>query len=304
MDFKLDKTLKDIITVSINLHNLFEVLSDSKFQEDENKFETQLEYIKLVAEYETKLYNNTNWKKELKDNPLTFNRFSYLLRRYDLPDKTKKLISIRFKNYISSLLNKNPFRSNNQFIKQQELENSNVIFFQINKDIDITTLYYLNKDINKEKDPTIKQELINLYYEAIFKQNILQEFLKTPPQEIETRGREICSIFNQDKELITQIYQTVILNRLYKVGNIVLSYTDEMLREKKEYIGKEKFLLNVIKATIIQETKEEQELIELNLNPEIKKISSQSYDNLMTTIKEAELSMNKNNKQKKKSPNN
>lgn len=304
MDFKLDKTLKDIITVSINLHNLFEVLSDSKFQEDENKFETQLEYIKLVAEYETKLYNNTNWKKELKDNPLTFNRFSYLLRRYDLPDKTKKLISIRFKNYISSLLNKNPFRSNSQFIKQQELENSNVIFFQINKDIDITTLYYLNKDINKEKDPTIKQELINLYYEAIFKQNILQEFLKTPPQEIETRGREICSIFNQDKDLITQIYQTVILNRLYKVGNIVLSYTDEMLREKKEYIGKEKFLLNVIKATIIQETKEEQELIELNLNPEIKKISSQSYDNLMTTIKEAELSMNKNNKQKKKSPNN
>lgn len=304
MDFKLDKTLKDIITVSINLHNLFEVLSDSKFQEDENKFETQLEYIKLVAEYETKLYNNTNWKKELKDNPLTFNRFSYLLRRYDLPDKTKKLISIRFKNYISSLLNKNPFRSNSQFIKQQELENSNVIFFQINKDIDITTLYYLNKDINKEKDPTIKQELINLYYEAIFKQNILQEFLKTPPQEIETRGREICSIFNQDKELITQIYQTVILNRLYKVGNIILSYTDEMLREKKEYIGKEKFLLNVIKATIIQETKEEQELIELNLNPEIKKISSQSYDNLMTTIKEAELSMNKNNKQKKKSPNN
>lgn len=304
MDFKLDKTLKDIITVSINLHNLFEVLSDSKFQEDENKFETQLEYIKLVTEYETKLYNNTNWKKELKDNPLTFNRFSYLLRRYDLPDKTKKLISIRFKNYISSLLNKNPFRSNSQFIKQQELENSNVIFFQINKDIDITTLYYLNKDINKEKDPTIKQELINLYYEAIFKQNILQEFLKTPPQEIETRGREICSIFNQDKELITQIYQTVILNRLYKVGNIVLSYTDEMLREKKEYIGKEKFLLNVIKATIIQETKEEQELIELNLNPEIKKISSQSYDNLMTTIKETELSMNKNNKQKKKSPNN
>ena len=304
MYFKLDKTLKDIVTVSINLHNLFEVLSDSKFQEDENKFETQLEYIKLVAEYETKLYNNTNWKKELKDNPLTFNRFSYLLRRYDLPDKTKKLISIRFKNYISSLLNKNPFRSNSQFIKQQELENSNVIFFQINKDIDITTLYYLNKDINKEKDPTIKQELINLYYEAIFKQNILQEFLKTPPQEIETRGREICSIFNQDKELITQIYQTVILNRLYKVGNIVLSYTDEMLREKKEYIGKEKFLLNVIKATIIQETKEEQELIELNLNPEIKKISSQSYDNLMTTIKEAELSMNKNNKQKKKSPNN
>ncbi|MDQ9778107.1 hypothetical protein RF400_05755, partial [Acinetobacter baumannii] len=96
-------------------------------KEEEEKI---LQYIKIVTEYEKKLYASIDCKQELRKSPLTINRFNYLLRKSSLPPQIQTLISVRFQNSITYLLIRNPFLSSQTNPLKKQAENNSAILFQ------------------------------------------------------------------------------------------------------------------------------------------------------------------------------
>lgn len=303
MEQFLDKTFNDIITISKNINDLYLQLSKARYTNDKKEYEKTLQYIKLTTEYENKLYNSIDWKKELQKYPLIFNHFNYLLRKSNIPKEIQALISVRFQNSITCLLIRNPFLSNHPNLLKRQAENNSSILFQANRDITISTLYYLDKDIKKEQNKKAKKDLINFYYEIIFKQKVAEEFLDTPPANIEASGKERCILFNQNEASVNQIYQTMIEDTINTAKNIILNYTDEFMENYPKYISGQKFYLSLLKAAISQTSLEQQEKIEFSIRTISKEESQKSYNDLLSAITEVKSTTNQDNQQKKKSIN-
>lgn len=303
MEQALDKTFNDIITVSKNINDLYHQLSKARYKNNKEEEEKILQYIKIATEYEKKLYASIDWKQELKKSALSINRFNYLLRKSNLPPQIQTSISVRFQNSITYLLIRNPFLSTQTNPLKKQAENNSTILFQANRDITISTLYYLNKDIIKEKNKKIKKDLLDLYYETIFKQKVAEEYLDTPPIKIETSGKERCILFNQNEASVNNVYQAMIEDTINTTCDTILNYTDEFIEKFPQYISGQKFYLALLKASISQASPEKQEQIEMYINKIPKESSRKSHNDLLSAIAEVKLLTNSETQQKKKSIN-
>ena len=303
MEQALDKTFNDIITVSKNINDLYHQLSKARYKNNKEEYEKILQYIKISTEYEKKLYASIDWKQELKKSALPINRFNYLLRKSNLPPQIQTSISVRFQNSITYLLIRNPFLSTQTNPLKKQAENNSTILFQANRDITISTLYYLNKDIIKEKNKKIKKDLLDLYYETIFKQKVAEEYLDTPPTKTETSGKERCILFNQNESSVNQVYQVMIEDTINTTCSTILNYTDEFIENFPQYISGQKFYLALLKASISQTSPEKQEQIEMYINKIPKESSRKSHNDLLSAIAEVKLLTNSETQQKKKSIN-
>ena len=295
----LDETLKTIIQYSSNINTLYQNAATAKIKDDEEEYKTQLDYIALTEEYEEKEYQKIDFENNL--NERLYRRFSYLLRRSDTPQEIHNVIYQRFQNHINELLIRNPFLSRNPFLLERKEENDASIIWQAMRDYSITALYFMNKDINIIKNEAIRQDAIDFYYKFIFKQKILNQYLKTPPQEIEITGRNRCLVFRQNEKQVNECYNKIIMEALNTSIPIILSYTDSFIINNPNQLAGQRILLNLLKAAITIATDEDKKGVCINY-PEIAKENSKiSIYRINRAIEEANLTVQNKSAQKKKS---
>ena len=153
-----DNLLQDIIAISNSIDNQYQALLIARIDENEEKEEETLEYLKIATEYENKLYNYLNlgvFPPEQLEN-----RFLYLLRNSEQIDIDQNYIYSRFLNYIDELTIRNPLISINENIAENIVENTRTIERQINRDYAITFLFLLSQELNKTEDPIAKSALL------------------------------------------------------------------------------------------------------------------------------------------------
>lgn len=295
----LDEVLKSIIQYSSNISVLYQNAATAKINEEEEEYQTQLDYIALAEEYEEKEYQKIDFENNL--NERLYRRFSYLLRHSDTPQEIHNVIYQRFQNHINELLIRNPFLSRNPFLLERKEENDASIIWQAMRDYSITALYFMNKDINIIKNEAVRQDLIDFYYEFIFKQKILNQYLKTPPQEIEITGRNRCLVFRQNEKQVNECYNGIIMEALNTSIPIILSYTDNLIINYPDQLAEHRMLLNLLKAAIAIATDEDKKGVRINY-PEIAKENSKiSIYRINRAIEEANLTVQDKIAQKKKS---
>lgn len=295
----LDETLKTIIQYSNNINTLYQNAATAKIKDDEEEYKTQLDYIALAEEYEEKEYQKIDFEKNL--NERLYRRFIYLLKHSNTPQEIHNDIYQRFKNHINELLIRNPFLSRNPFLLERKEENDASIIWQAMRDYSITALYFMNKDINIIKNEAIRQDAIDFYYKFIFKQKILNQYLKTPPQEIEITGRNRCLVFRQNEKQVNECYNKIIMEALNTSIPIILSYTDSFIINNPNQLAGQRILLNLLKAAITIATDEDKKGVCINY-PEIAKENSKiSIYRINRAIEEANLTVQNKSAQKKKS---
>ncbi len=295
----LDETLKTIIQYSSNINTLYQNAATAKIKDDEEEYKTQLDYIALTEEYEEKEYQKIDFEKNL--NERLYRRFIYLLKHSNTPQEIHSDIYQRFKNHINELLIRNPFLSRNPFLLERKEENDASIIWQAMRDYSITALYFMNKDINIIKNEAIRQDAIDFYYKFIFKQKILNQYLKTPPQEIEITGRNRCLVFRQNEKQVNECYNKIIMEALNTSIPIILSYTDSFIINNPNQLAGQRILLNLLKAAIAIATDEDKKGVCINY-PEIAKENSKiSIYRINRAIEEANLTVQDKLAQKKKS---
>ena len=295
----LDETLKTIIQYSSNINTLYQNAATAKIKDDEEEYKTQLDYIALTEEYEEKEYQKIDFEKNL--NERLYRRFIYLLKHSNTPQEIHNDIYQRFKNHINELLIRNPFLSRNPFLLERKEENDASIIWQAMRDYSITALYFMNKDINIIKNEAIRQDAIDFYYKFIFKQKILNQYLKTPPQEIEITGRNRCLVFRQNEKQVNECYNKIIMEALNTSIPIILSYTDSFIINNPNQLAGQRILLNLLKAAIAIATDEDKKGVCINY-PEIAKENSKiSIYRINRAIEEANLTVQDKLAQKKKS---
>ena len=295
----LDETLKTIIQYSSNINTLYQNAATAKIKDDEEEYKTQLDYIALTEEYEEKEYQKIDFEKNL--NERLYRRFIYLLKHSNTPQEIHNDIYQRFKNHINELLIRNPFLSRNPFLLERKEENDASIIWQAMRDYSITALYFMNKDINIIKNEAIRQDAIDFYYKFIFKQKILNQYLKTPPQEIEITGRNRCLVFRQNEKQVNECYNKIIMEALNTSIPIILSYTDSFIINNPNQLAGQRILLNLLKAAIAIATDEDKKGVRINY-PEIAKENSKiSIYRINRAIEEANLTVQDKLAQKKKS---
>ena len=295
----LDETLKTIIQYSSNINTLYQNAATAKIKDDEEEYKTQLDYIALTEEYEEKEYQKIDFENNL--NERLYRRFIYLLKHSNTPQEIHNDIYQRFKNHINELLIRNPFLSRNPFLLERKEENDASIIWQAMRDYSITALYFMNKDINIIKNEAIRQDAIDFYYKFIFKQKILNQYLKTPPQEIEITGRNRCLVFRQNEKQVNECYNKIIMEALNTSIPIILSYTDSFIINNPNQLAGQRILLNLLKAAIAIATDEDKKGVCINY-PEIAKENSKiSIYRINRAIEEANLTVQNKSAQKKKS---
>lgn len=299
MNKNLDEILKSIIQYSSNISALYQAAATAKIEEDDEEYKTQLDYIALAEEYEEKEYQKIDFENNLDER--LYKRFDYLLRHSSIPPEIYNQINQRFQNHINELLIRNPFLSTNPINSEKIEEDKASIIWQAIRDYSITLLYFINKDISIVKTEAVRQNLINFYYEVIFKQKILNQYLKNPPQGIEITGRERCLTFRQNKKLVNECYNGIIMEALNTNIQILLSYTDSFIINHPDKLAEQRMILNLVKAAIAIATEEDKNGICINYPETAKENSKISIYKINSAIEEANLTVQDKIAQKKKS---
>lgn len=295
----LDKILKSIIQYSTNISILYQNAATAKIKDDEEEYKTQLDYIALAEEYEEKEYQKIDFESNL--NERLYKRFSYLLRQSDTPPELHSQINQRFQNHINELLIRNPFLSTNPIRSERKAEDDASIIWQAMRDYSITALYFMNKDIDIVKNEAVRQDLIDFYYEFIFKQKILNQYLKPPPQEIEITGRNRCLVFRQNEKQVNECYNGIIMEALNISIPVLLSYTDSFIINCPDKLAEHRMHLNLVKAAIAIATDEDKKGVRINYPKIAKENSKISIYKINSAIEEANLTVQDKTAQKKKS---
>lgn len=295
----LDEILKSIIQYSTNISILYQNAATAKIKDDEEEYKTQLDYIALAEEYEEKEYQKIDFESNL--NERLYKRFSYLLRHSDTPPELHSQINQRFQNHINELLIRNPFLSTNPIRSERKAEDDASIIWQAMRDYSITALYFMNKDIDIVKNEAVRQDLIDFYYEFIFKQKILNQYLKTPPQEIEITGRNRCLVFRQNEKQVNECYNGIIMETLNISIPVLLSYTDSFIINYPDKLAEHRMHLNLVKAAIAIATDEDKKGVRINYPKIAKENSKISIYKINSAIEEANLTVQDKIAQKKKS---
>lgn len=295
----LDEILKSIIQYSTNISILYQNAATAKIKDDDEEYKTQLDYIALAEEYEEKEYQKIDFESNL--NERLYKRFSYLLRQSDTPPELHSQINQRFQNHINELLIRNPFLSTNPIRSERKAEDDASIIWQAMRDYSITALYFMNKDIDIVKNEAVRQDLIDFYYEFIFKQKILNQYLKTPPQEIEITGRNRCLVFRQNEKQVNECYNGIIMETLNISIPVLLSYTDSFIINYPDKLAEHRMHLNLVKAAIAIATDEDKKGVRINYPKIAKENSKISIYKINSAIEEANLTVQDKTAQKKKS---
>lgn len=295
----LDEILKSIIQYSTNISILYQNAATAKIKDDDEEYKTQLDYIALAEEYEEKEYQKIDFESNL--NERLYKRFSYLLRQSDTPPELHSQINQRFQNHINELLIRNPFLSTNPIRSERKAEDDASIIWQAIRDYSITALYFMNKDIDIVKNEAVRQDLIDFYYEFIFKQKILNQYLKTPPQEIEITGRNRCLVFRQNEKQVNECYNGIIMEALNISIPVLLSYTDSFIINYPDKLAEHRMHLNLVKAAIAIATDENKKGVRINYPKIAKENSKISIYKINSAIEEANLTVQDKIAQKKKS---
>ena len=280
-----DNLLQDIIAISNSIDNQYQALLIARIDENEEKEEETLEYLKIATEYENKLYNYLNlgvFPPEQLEN-----RFLYLLRNSEQIDIDQNYIYSRFLNYIDELTIRNPLISINENIAENIVENTRTIERQINRDYAITFLFLLSQELNKTEDPIAKSALLEEYLYAIYKEKSLEKYLTTPPTQPEKSGRKRCLIFNQEEDLVNETYQAILKSALYEDIENALTYTDDMLTKfPEEAIYLTPLLLSITANAMLLE-KEERKNMPLVFSKEETQNSYQSCQKILIALSNA-----------------
>lgn len=295
----LDEILKSIIQYSTNISILYQNAATAKIKDDEEEYKKQLDYIALAEEYEEKEYQKIDFESNL--NERLYKSFSYLLRQSDTPPEIHSQINQRFQNHINELLIRNPFLSTNPIRSERKAEDNASIIWQAMRDYSITALYFMNKDIDIVKNEAVRQDLIDFYYEFIFKQKILNQYLKTPPQEIEITGRNRCLVFRQNEKQVNECYNGIIMETLNISIPVLLSYTDSFIINYPDKLAEHRMHLNLVKAAIAIATDEDKKGVRINYPKIAKENSKISIYKINSAIEEANLTVQDKIAQKKKS---
>lgn len=300
MSKETDKAMMSIITFSNNMYTVYEALARATAEGNDKEIKKQLEYIALIKEFETKEYENFNISSETIE--ILYNRFSYLLSYSSVEESIQELIYSRFKNHINEIFMANPFLSQCFFASDKKIENKDAILHQAERDFIISSLFFLNEKIQKEKNIAIRQEIIEDYYDLLFTRSKLDQFLKTPPQEVEQSGRKRCLALKQEKENVNSYYFEFIRECLTTSVTEIVQYTDEYREKYPDCLGTQKANIALLKSAISMLTTEEKEKLNILPNKKAQYLSRKSCKDIEDAIVETNLYMAEIAPQKKKVP--
>lgn len=295
----LTTILEDIIKISISMNTVYQNITTAKITRNEDELKNQLDYITLISEYETKLYQQLDLETELSES--LYIKFELLIKHSEANEDIHELINTRFQSRINELCLLNPFLSTNDNLEERELENIAAIKFQLERDFSISNLYFLNKDIENEKKQTIREALIKRYYDLIFTNRLLEPYLLQGPQDIEIDGRNRCLTFNQNEIIVNEIFKETIIELLNISINEIIKYTDEFIEKYPNNLANQKLQLVTMKTSLVLATEEEKKTLQIKASPVTQKISSKSLRDIHYGIQEANLMAQEKAIQKKKS---
>lgn len=200
------KIIEDLLDINYVIMNIYYQLMDQEIENNQEKYQENIEYLNLALEVEDKIYHNFTFPIEEKDRII--NKIEYLLRRRNYEGFEKEVIAERIYNYIFPRLYRNPFLSMKQAKEDQEFENSSAILNQYYRDYYYLINYLITKKLKELPYEPVKIWLIQEKYEKIRSYKLEERVLlkedasKFPNLD----GKERCLLFNQNKDLVTEFY--------------------------------------------------------------------------------------------------
>lgn len=213
--------VEDLIKITTTINNIYQNLNECEYYQQEEKYQETIELLKMALELENKIYNKlipnkTNVLEKIKE-----------LKRiiHNLTIDSNSNLTSRILLYLLEKEHLNPFLSMASTTQQREFENIGIILTQYNLDSLLATLNLLDKNILKLKKNSLKKMLLNQKYQILFMYKNLESFINLGDKIIINKcsGRTRCILFNQDKDLISTLYQDSVQNMIEDNIQVILN---------------------------------------------------------------------------------
>ncbi|MCI6265973.1 MAG: hypothetical protein MR598_03910 [Erysipelotrichaceae bacterium] len=203
---KEDKNIKDLLDITYVIQTLYENLANFELEENHQKYQENLENLKIAINLENKIYSKIPSDKTKVDRMIR--RITYLNTERKEDTITKILILERIKYYLTNHLYMNPFLSTEKMYSLQKMENQLAVLNQYNKDYNYLSIYLVNRRIDQVTSKEVKALLIEAKYQTIMAYKAYEHLFLFKPIVPETiiQGRQTALLFNQEQTLIEQTY--------------------------------------------------------------------------------------------------
>lgn len=195
-----DKHINRLLETSKSIKTIFSTLATIPKKRKQEYFN----YLDIATELEDEIYHDL--ESETEDTDQLYNRFSYLLHKKDWSDDDKTHILKRFETYLIHNIYCNPFRSFTYDPIENMQEDIATIKYQVNLDYTKNVIYFLQEEIKKEKDRTIKKYLKKTLSNILFTNKAFQHYIIYPQEKLEIKGKKRCITFKHEPDLVENIF--------------------------------------------------------------------------------------------------
>ena len=205
---KDNKKLEEWIEIATTIWKIYQDLVKDKIQNQEEKYQDDLEMLKMCIDLENKLYQSL----EITIDSINqyYLQCEILINRTNLSQKEKEIILNRINRYLLTPEYLNPFLSMQTDDSKRKLENEFAI--EVQYDIEyikhfLSRIEYYFQIVTSK---TQREKLIRCYYETLFESKISEHLFATPRvlKDFTLSERIKCARFNQNPLYINYYYQT------------------------------------------------------------------------------------------------
>lgn len=222
---KVDSYIERLSGISNSIKSIYNDLN-SNFNNPKETEKLQ-EYLSLATEIEDKILREIG--DELLENERFINRFAYLVHRSDLKYKDK--VTDRIHNYIAQKAYLNPFLSTEPSSEEQQVENYVSVKSQAATDYFKSVIMYIDSELENVSLKE-RQKLTNAKNNLLYSHKMIAILMKDERNH-KVDGRIRCITFNQDENLVTNVYKeyaySIINHCFYNILN-----NDENILEQIE----------------------------------------------------------------------
>lgn len=200
--------IEKLLDITYSINKIYGTLAQYELEGNETKYQEWFECLKMCIEVEEKTYKDycTNQTFELEIDRI-LRKIEYLNHRRIADEDEKALIINRIISYLETKNYLNPFLSLQEDFILREEENELAIANQYNFDYVYNLISLLNQKRNNTNIIQIKKAIIDAKYQIIFVNKIIEfSLLNNPIILPEIFGKERAILFNQEKELVNNVY--------------------------------------------------------------------------------------------------
>lgn len=216
-----------IFDTNLSIFKIYEELIDAKQNNNLEKYYTYKEYLELAITAENNIYEELNLQDE-EEIELFLNILYFQVENKNVDENIKDKIIKRIENYFIYNTYFNPSISKKSNKDKRNEENINKILNQANYDYTVNIINEFTKNIEKEDNCYIRNQLINSLYNTVSSNKYLENRLvkKLP---LKAEGKKTLLKRKHDYTLVNDIYQEFVINTLNIIINELILTSDESL---------------------------------------------------------------------------